>query len=281
MQKSNGAIRFTKNTESTNLLVEFSIFDSCSSIFHGGSLYFKDGECIQERVCYINSTSDYYAHAIWTRSSPSRQNFLKLSSVFSCGTIEKDTILRLNNGFIQMENLNMSNNIESSSGYSLYTEDLWNFIQFSDVINNTAKLQANFYHQNCNNFKIMNCNYLENHAQTAQINVLLFFSQQTTIENSCFKGNKCIYIFQTNGNVIVTVMNCFYDMSAVSGSVQFSSSKSDKNTISITHLDLEECFNFINIHAAKKLSSSCNGNQKHHSLINYLSKTVYTSVHTE
>lgn len=269
--KSNGAVQFNSEITTTKLLVDSTDFKRCSSTIQGGSLYFKTGECIQEKVCYYNSTSQSEGHAYYSIIAVNQRCFMKSCSTSLCGKYENNRCVYTNNGIVQLDNFNMSNNIGNGNPtYGIGNEELGSFIKYLNLVNNIAKVKTNFDYCDGADFRIICCNFYKNHGLTNPIGQLLYCMASTNVENSCFKENTCITVFCVASEKTMIVKNCFYDQSATSlGTVRFESSKVDSNTIIFK---IERCFAYFNNN-----NCTCYDNQKFQNLVNLLPKSLYIS----
>lgn len=195
----NGAIIFNSSGETTDLLIDSSIFESCSSTSPGGSVFFKTGECIQEKVCYYNSVSDQNGHAYYSIISQGQRCFLKFSSAYLCGNYLTNHCIFTNYGITQIDSFNMTHEIGNGNPtYGLDSVETGSFIQYLNLVNNTANISSNFNGITGVEFKISYGNYLNNDALAEPIFYLLSCSPSASIENCCFKENICKYVFYTS-----------------------------------------------------------------------------------
>lgn len=269
----NGAVKFDSSAETTDMLIESSLFENCSSTSPGGSVYFKTGECIQEKVCYVNSLADQYGHAFYSIISKGQRCFMKYSSAYLCGHFLQNRCIYTNNGIAQLDSFNMTKEIgHGNPSYGLESVETGSFIQYLNLVNNTANISSNFNAISGAEFKILYSNYVKNDALAESIFYLLSCDPSANIENCCFKENICKFVFYAGSGL--TVKSCFYDQSTTSGrSVQFISSRVDSNTISLPRLALKRCYDFS---GEKIVFYSCN--EKHYAgLFNLLIKSIYIS----
>lgn len=275
-QNDNGAITFSNNKETTNLLIESTLFDNCSSKTYGGSLHFKDGECIQVKVCYHNSSSENYAHAYSSVVTIGKRNYFKMSSVCSCGIFDYRYGIDPDNGIVQLDNVNISNNIASyRTTFDIDRGELNSYTQFAELINNTEKRHTDnpFVLYSGADFKVSNCNFLKNHGLSDPITYLFISGSNTTVNNCCFKENNCQFVFFAPAKTMI-VLNCYYDNSTASGTVQFFFPKSDSDSISLPQINPDKCFEENDINNKFKNFNTCDENPEFQNLIQVLSRSI-------
>lgn len=278
LQVVNGAIKFSGSSASTKLLIESTLFDSCSSSTAGGSLYYTTGECIQEFVCYYNTSSLSSHQAFSTFLSSNLRNFAKFSSISRSGRLDKDRCINPDSSMVQIDNFNMSYVVGNGNPtYDIDGASANSFIQYTEFMNITQNYEGlcQFNYNNGADFKITNCNFLKNKGLKNPIGYLLFCPASTTVDNCCFKENNCQYAFYTRGTLIIK--NSYYESSTTppGQNIQFISPKNDKNAIPLFHLSLEKCFIENN---DIKFQNSCYDNPQIRELIGYIAKSFYISV---
>lgn len=278
-QNDNGAIKFSNNKETTNLLIESTLFDNCSSKSVGGSLHFKDGECMQVKVCYHNSSSNTQAHAYSSVVTKGKRNYAKMSSFCSCGNFDQNYAhhycIDPDNGIVQLDSVNMSNNIASyRPTFDIDSGELNSYFQFTEFINNTElrAIDVRFAFYSGADLKVSNCNFLKNHGITDPIKRFFFSGSNTTVNNCCFKENNCQLLFESSKTILV--LNCYYDNSTVSGTVQFFFPKSDSDSISLPQIYPDQCFEENNINNKFKNFYTCDENSEFQNLIQVLSRSI-------
>lgn len=259
-------------------MIESTIFDSCSSTSEGGSLYFNQGECIQKQVCYYNSKSSSSSHVYHSAVTAGQRNFILLAGIQSCGEYEHNYGLNLNNGFIKIDNVNISNNLGISYPiYSINNAESGSFFQFTTFMSNIQKNQGAFAHYAGIDLKIISCNYIKNSGLSNPISVLLDIHPTSNLENCCLLLNNCNTIFYVDAGKTLYVKNCYYDESTTSGgNIQFISPKTNSNTIELSHINLGKCYWKTK---QMKCYDSCNENQPYNNLNGIFIKSIFVAIY--
>lgn len=131
----------------------------------GGSLFFKSGECVQEKVCYYKSVSTHSngCHAYSVTVTDGQRNLIKYSSACSCGDLTHYICVDPNRGVIGISNLNMSDNIGSSNPtYDIDHAEPRSFLDFSLFAKNLVRYNLVFSSYKGSDFKIANSNFIRN-----------------------------------------------------------------------------------------------------------------------
>lgn len=202
-QNGNGAIFFQSNVDSTKLLLEYIIFESCSSTNRGGSLQFgNSGEIIQDHVFYHKSISLSSAHAYSNSISGNKRDILKFSNVFECGNFNKAIVNDPGGALTQVSDSNITkNNAKYLSSFDISGCQYGSFIQFTFMNDN---LQDSNIEAAYNNFFfiggpiiINHCNILNNKARPTKFEILFnhYTYDPSQIYNSIFINNPCKYTF--------------------------------------------------------------------------------------
>lgn len=218
---TDGAINFITSQDTTKSLIETSEFYNCSNTKQsGGGLYFyRHGECVQNRICSINSNAAKYGMYCWVEISNAAQfkNKFLNSAITQSGKLNKDIIgnIHLKNGEIEINSLNISYvDIKASNLYSIRAYQSSSKVTFSTFSNSTDTWPSdnNFVYFDKSSYVLLikSCNYLSNNlniiisASNASVNVVNCNFVKNIGRNYYFYHSKIGYI---------SVNDCYIDSS--------------------------------------------------------------------
>ena len=229
-----GAINFTTSKDTTKTLIEDTDFYKCSNtIGRGGSLYFStEGECVQNRICSLNSNSAKYNMYCYVNVSniAKYKNKILNSSISGSGNLYKDKKgnIYLKNGEIEINSINISyTDLNSVSLFSMQNYISSSRASFSILSNNTDNEPSNIYiyfYSSSETLLIKSCNYLTNNltAIICASNAYVHVVNCNFINNI---GRNEYFYHDYSGNI--TIDGCYIDKSnpKITGKIYFTSNE--------------------------------------------------------
>ena len=234
----------------SHLLVERCIFIQCKSLnTNGGAIYFDStslGSCVLEKVCAINcfclsgTTSGQFAYII-TRST--KPNSLKVVSVSFCSSDQINTrnnAIYLKNGIQNVDSLNSSYNIVTTTSSICLDNPAISKIQFSSIINGYSTSATAIHFIGGSNMLIYS-NIVNNSIITINLGVIRNISPSTTQMTKCiFLGNSPQYLFSNSGEL--QIYQCWADIfNSISTSPLYIEIESITSTHQIPHFKTSNC----------------------------------------
>ena len=229
--------------DTTKTLIETTNFNNCTNTKgKGGSLYFStEGECVQNRICSLNSNSALRGMYCWVDVSniAKHKNKILNSSISQSGNLYKDkeSNIVLINGEIEINSINISfadiysNSLFGASSYSSSSRAL-----FSTFSNNTDHEPLNsyldYFSDSSETFLIKSCNYLSNNLHVivsswnAYVNVVNCNFINNTVRNEYFRQNSDDF-----GSIIID--GCYFDERNLKTDGQVNIKNNEANPIKI------------------------------------------------
>lgn len=227
-------------------MISESLFLNSYSSKDGGSIYISSRDCIQYRVCSINSTvnktSGIGCHSYNTAYY---RNFIIESSISkSAGSIACIWAWQ-GNQIIDSTNISYTK-CHDDAAYFLWSSDS-NQINFTSIFNNTANEHYIMFHLNYYYSYISRCNVINNDI-TEKGSGIIFSDCKLEISLCVFSSNygPCLFynqnLFNKDGYIIVD--QCYLNNPNISKPSSGSSvrlSTTSQFVLNLPHLSIEKC----------------------------------------
>jgi hypothetical protein len=242
-------------TSVSYLLVESTSFFSCkTSGGYGGAIYFQNtnsGQCVLHEVCgYDCCTTDSsfrnFVH-IYVKNDISSKNYINYSSISHCVNVNAWDTLRVENGKICFQSVNISNNKCCGNLvlcypflYSNSDTLLFSYSSFAD--NSVANYGLLTLWVKGAKYEIKNCNILRNSQVTANSYGMISTWGNTVIEDSCILENKATPTFyQQSSSYKITLSNCTVDTTSNNGHLIMLNTATKSFIFALNHMSTQNC----------------------------------------
>jgi hypothetical protein len=243
------------STSAIYLLVESTSFFSCKTRGgHGGAIYFENtnnGQCVLHEVCgYDCCTTDSKARNfvhMYVKKDISSKNYVNYSSISHCVNVNAWDTLRVENGKICFQSVNISNNkcggnvvffypsVDSNS----FTCSL-SYSSFAD--NSVASSVLLLLWSPGAKYETKNCNILRNSQVTVNSRGIISTWGNSKIDDSCILENKATPIFyQESSSYRITLSNCTVDSTSNNGYLITQNTVSKSFILALNHMSTQNC----------------------------------------
>ena len=247
------AISFSSSSPSNKLLVEHSIFNTCStSYYHGGAIYIaEEGECVLSSVCGVKCyTGDgYYGQLCYvevTAEDSCKNHIIDSSATSSQQTDTYDTLSH-HKGNVSCKGVNVSNNKVYRYSGIFIEYPLKSTVSFSSFRNNNATDYVCIIFCYDELHEMSYSNVIENSHPAPNYGIIE--TRETSLEmNHCSIFGNCLaesgMVFYANSETSITCTNCSIpDDQKVksSGSVTFDDEPTESFINYYEYLELDSC----------------------------------------
>jgi hypothetical protein len=245
---SGGALYFYNSV--SYLLVESTSFFSCkTSGGNGGAIYFQNtdiGQCVLHEVCgYDCCTTDSYSRlfvCILVKNDILSKNCINYSSISRCVNVNAWCTLRLDNGKICFQSVNVSNN--KCKGESVicfpfldYNSDTLSFSYSSFADNSVTDYALFLLWSSSAKYEIKSCNILRNSQVTVNSRGTFSTQGNLKIEDSCILENNATPIFYTiSSSYRITLSNCTVDSTSNNGYLIIQNTATKSFILALNHM---------------------------------------------
>jgi hypothetical protein len=243
------------STSISYLLVESTSFFSCkTSGGYGGAIYFDNtnsGQSVLHEVCgYDCCTTDGSNRQFvcnFVKNDISSKNYINYSSISSCVNENAWQTLRLYNGKICFQSVNISKNkyygesvvchpFVDSNSYTLS----FSYSSFSDNIATNYALLLLW--RTGAKYEIKICNILRNSQVTVNSYGIISTYGNTMIEDSCILENRATPIFyQESSSYRITLSNCTVDSTSNNGYLMTQNTVTKSFILALNHMSTLNC----------------------------------------
>jgi predicted outer membrane repeat protein len=242
------------STSVSYLLVESTSFFSCkTSGGDGGAIYFyntNSGQCVLHEVCGCDCcTADgsrNFVH-IYVKDDISSKNYINYSSSSRCVNVNAWDTLKLENGKICYQSVNISNNkcyshsivccpyVDSNSFTCSFS-----FSSFAD--NSVANYVLFLLWRSGAKYEIKSCNILRNTQVTVNSRGIIYTNGNTIIDDSCILENKATPTFyQESSSYRITLSNCTVDSTSNNGYLITQNTVTKSFILALNHMSTQNC----------------------------------------
>lgn len=247
------SISFSSTTENIKVLVEDTLFSTCSSEGNGGSIFFGDkGQFSQNRDCgYRSKTTSNGVFCDITVSTIYKNKIFDSSISYSGDEYNQGTYNIYFTGSCNVSNINTTKAMT-------YGRSLYHFVDVNDesvislstFANNSHKRTDESYYSSAIYgttssviFNIFCCNYLYNIGSKHSESSLIYSkSLKTTISNCSFIGNKGMtFRFFRDAGELVAEYCYFADNQKDSGKPKIKNTILELSMALLSHIKIKEC----------------------------------------
>lgn len=252
-QVTNGAVLFSSTTNDTKLLIEDTLFASCSATNCGSLVFSSNGQCVLNRVCGFRSKAEKYYQFCHIKVTPDDnfQNKIIQSSISYSGD-NSDTgshCIKTMFGELLYKYLNISfTRIYQVSNFQIQASGDNSAVIFSNFVNNSKNNQSSasyFYSQ----YVLKNASHA--HCNLISISGPATFSGLVGSENVYLKVSNCCFYdiegynryFYTKGPISrIEANRCFFDQYfGTNETVTIENNLTESSFVSIMQIKTDNC----------------------------------------